>query len=434
MRLDKGLAAKAMFLVSCACMIFLYGVAVGFYKIFPYHLILYAYDSAWNLAVSWRSEIGLRPTEFLHPATHDGQGVTIDLAERAVPGLTFMSGFFEDGQEMRLIRLDGSIVRRWPVRFSTIWPEPHHIEPAELVPNSDWNTEIHGAWLMPDGSVVFNFEYHGMVKLDRCGNLQWKLDHMTHHSVEPASDGGFWVPGRRYVEADSAFPPISGPYHEDLVLKVSDDGVILDEISVPALLYSEDMRPLYLANGQKYIRLADNEMVHLNDVEELDAPRAALFAQFAAGDLLLSLRNLNLVMVIDPVTREVKWHQVGPWLRQHDPDFSATGTISVFDNNSDDTENGSIFGGSKIVDIDPRDGHLVSEYGGFFTNIRGKHQWLPGDHRLITEFQAGRVFEVNASGEIVWEYINRYDDDMVATVTEAIRYPESYFTVDGWEC
>jgi len=55
---------------------------------------------------------------------------------------------------------------------------------------------------------------------------------------------------------------------------------------------------------------------------------------------------------------------------------------------------------------------------------------------LITESEGGRVFEVDPEGRIVWEFINRYDSDEVAEITEARIYPESYFTfnVDEWPC
>ena len=54
---------------------------------------------------------------------------------------------------------------------------------------------------------------------------------------------------------------------------------------------------------------------------------------------------------------------------------------------------------------------------------------------MIARFpQSGRAFEVNREGHVVWEFINRYNDHEVAIVTQAIRYPEHYFTVDQWAC
>ena len=49
---------------------------------------------------------------------------------------------------------------------------------------------------------------------------------------------------------------------------------------------------------------------------------------------MISLRNYNLLFVVDPDTWKVKWYQIGPWRRQHDPEFNGDGTITVFNNNT----------------------------------------------------------------------------------------------------
>ena len=53
---------------------------------------------------------------------------------------------------------------------------------------------------------------------------------------------------------------------------------------------------------------------------------------------------------------------------------------------------------------------------------------------LITEFEGGRVIEIDADRRKVWEYVNRHDDRRVAEVTEARLYPSGAFTVADWSC
>jgi hypothetical protein len=65
---------------------------------------------------------------------------------------------------------------------------------------------------------------------------------------------------------------------------------------------------------------------------------------------------------------------------------------------------------------------------------RGKVDATPGDGLFITEFDGGRIFETDATGQIVWQYINRYDDDEVSEITEARLYAGDYFTVADWTC
>ncbi len=66
--------------------------------------------------------------------------------------------------------------------------------------------------------------------------------------------------------------------------------------------------------------------------------------------------------------------------------------------------------------------------------IRGKLELTPRGGLLVTEFEGGRVFETDATGNVIWEYINRYSSEEVAEITEARIYPESYFSVSNWSC
>ena len=432
--------SKFLFYTVCAGIIFFYGLAVEKYQIFPYEVIYYFKNSATQVYKELRVLAGLKPVHFLQKARYGGNGVTHFEQDQAAPGLTLISGYYDGDNGLRLMRLDGSLVQDWPVRFSDFFPNPEHIRPKLEVPVTDWNVDIHGAVVLPDGSVVFNFEYGGMVKLDRCGTLRWTVPSMTHHSIDQSEDGGFWVPGRRFVEDRSAFPLIEAPYFEDTIMKISDDGEVLKEISVPGLFFKNNLQAILLANGIHRVRIPDElELVHVNDIEELRSDFADRFPQFVAGDLLLSLRDLNLIMLVDPTSEEVRWYQTGPWIRQHDPDFQTRGTITIFNNNSDDTKTGDVFGGSNIIEIHPKSGRTTIKYGeqpnqNMFSNIRGKHQVLNNGNILITEFTGGRAFEVNSSGDIVWEFVNRFDEDEIAEVADAIRYPEDYFTVDDWAC
>jgi len=418
----------------------MYGYFAGRYEIFPHQTIDFFKTSAFDVLRDYRVLLGLKPEHFLGEARYDGDGVTRFEAGREAPGLTLVSGYYDGDNGLRLLRLDGSLVRHWPVRFSELFPNPGHIRPSSEIPVTDWNIDLHGAMALPDGSVVFNFEYGGLVKLDRCGAVRWVVPRMTHHSIDRSADGGFWVAGRHYVDDASAFPKVDAPYFEDTILKISADGEVLKEISVPGLLFKNNLQSLLFANGVHWLELAGElEIVHLNDVEELSGELADRFPGFSAGDLLLSLRDLNLVMVIDPQSEAVRWYKTGPWIRQHDPDFQANGTITLFNNNSDDTRTGSIFGGSNITEVNPIDNQTKLLYGGqsdqlFFSNIRGKHQLLDNGDLLITEFSAGRVFEVDPDGDVVWEFISRYDEDETAEIADAIRYPENYFTVTDWSC
>lgn len=416
-----------------------------------YRLVQGVWDDLTLVAEESENIAGTEPVHFLQPSMHPGSGVTVNGA--GDDGLVLLVGFFEGGNELRLVRRDGTPVRRWPVSFSEHFPDPAHMREP---PGTDWNIDIHGAVANPDGSVVFNWEYGGTVKLGKCGETLWTLAHPTHHSVEPAEGGGYWIPGREYFfEGDGeGYPPFTGlgtdrPYPVDLILKVSDDGEIVERRSVPRILYDSGLETLLTATGFNFVVPGEDwtrEIVHLNDIEELPARLADAYPQFEAGDLMVSLRQQNLVAVVDPDTWRVKWHQTGPWRRQHDPDFTPEGVITVFNNNvyglaqdADERTRTDWPRVSNVVAIDPesRETEVVAgERAGqaFLSVIRGKQDRTPDGGYLVTDFGEGRVFEVDAGGEVVWDYVNRFDEDRVLEMTEARLYPEGYFDVESWDC
>lgn len=436
--------SRLAFVASSLALVFAYGVAVGAFNLFPYGLIRAGIDAIRDVRENWRTDTGLRPTLFLEPARYPGQGVTRHDDARMQPGYTLVAEFAQGGNELKLLRADGTVLHRWPVKFSELFPTPDHVQPPTLVPHGEWHTELHDAVVLPDGAVVFNFEGMGLAKLGRCGDVVWTVPRMVHHAISPTADGGFWVASKRYVSGQSPYPHVKPPFHDETVMKVSRDGAVEAEYSVLEALLRTAPGAFY--GGASYA-VPNADMIHVNDVEPLDAVHAAAFPQFAEGDLLLSLRGLSMLAMLRPSSGRLVWTRVGAWMRQHDPDFQSNGHITVFSNNT--LEAGATpgvsstvpdpLGATTILDVDPASGDSHVLYGGtpehpLYSAYRGKHQVLPNGDLLIVESNAGRVIEVTPSGDLVWEYINRYDANDAAVVYQAQRYPESYFTTSDWNC
>ena len=431
--------------------VFLAGYAKGSPKSASALLMQWSGQAAEVLSSGWEQAADPLPEHFLQPSRKPGAGVTVNTLADS-DDLVLLTGFFDGDPGLRLIRRDGSPVASWRAAFSDLLPERAGKPGA---PQTDWNVDLHGSYIEPDGSVLLNFEYQGTVKLSRCGAPVWSVAALTHHSVEPATGGGYWMGGTAIEEVqDAAFTPVVAPGSErrriknDMILRVGADGTVLARKSVFAILIENGLEPLLSATGENISATStgDGELLHLNMIDELPPALAGAFPDFAAGDLVVSVRDFNLVFVVDPATWTVRWHSVGPWLRQHSARFLSDGTIGVFNNNAyyyqslpeGETDLGQPRT-SEILAIDPRSGKALRRYGNrpgqeMLSVFRGYFQEQPEGGFLIAEPEAGRVLQVDAKGDTVWEYINRFDAEHVLEMNNARAFPAGYFTVTDWSC
>lgn len=442
--------SKSLFFLSIGIVLvgggFFYGVASYRGELFPIPQL----RTVKNLITTGET---FKDPRFKHlqPSRGQGSGVTIN----KVPddgAYILMAGFFDNENQIRLITRNGTIVIKWSLDFFKHFP---NADSRACEKASTLHVDTHGVHLTPRGEVVFNYEHCGSVKLDQCGKVIWTINQPTHHSIVPAEAGGYWGLSRfkwNAKEETSRFPPFSSSGKnvtiiEDTILRISVEGQILEEISIPALMLENNLEALLTSNGLSFNleNVLDNEIVHANKVAELPSSLADSFPLFAAGDLAISLRNLNLILVIDPIAKNVRWHQTGPWIRQHDPEFRPDGRISVFNNNAyhiayvgDKTNLNHTFS-TNIIAVDPvsqKTEVIFGEKTGqeMLSVIRGQHELLKNDGMLITEFDAGRVFEVDSDKNVIWEYVNRYDENYVGEVTNAVIYPANYFYEELHNC
>jgi hypothetical protein len=238
-------------------------------------------------------------------------------------------------------------------------------------------------------------------------------------------DGSIWVCGvKLHSEHIPQFIGIKPPFWEETILKVSPEGVIEREISLLEVIYESEYHGL--------LRSYTGDILHLNDVEILSRQKAYAFDLFEAGDIMISMRAINTIFVIDGETERIKWSLTYPFIAQHDPDFTDDGYITVFDNHSDWQYNQFQEKGSRIVRIETSTGKATTLYGWkedqyFYSSWYGKHQHLPNGNLLVTEPHAGRVFEINRNGEVVWNWIvSRWNKKLVPDVQEGTRYGVEY--------
>ncbi len=359
-----------------------------------------------NVAASAFYDRYLAPDLTLIAAPDDRAGVIINEPERVQPGYTLISQRNEDGFGALLIDLDGTVLHRWQTNYDDIWPAG---APQLIDRGNPERVRWHGVHLFPNGDVLVNLELEGfpyaggLVKLDKDSKVLWKVERNIHHAITVLPDGTILVPALNY-HADSlpGLEYLGRQIYEDVVLEISPDGKVVDEISMPTALAG-------MAGVLQ--RTTDfHDPTHLNDVEEVTPEFAAAFPQSKAGDLVVSLRNLNALAGIDRQTKRATWILVGPWVQQHDVDLLPGGLISLYDNQGGPHK----CGGTRILKLDPATQKILWQYdgceGNHFSNYEwGEQQSLPNGNILTVEVYGGRAFEVttDAQPHVVWEYINR---------------------------
>jgi hypothetical protein len=420
-------APRVLFFVSLLMLAFGYGVVAEHYALFPIPIVRQAKSAASQLLEDSGAVL-----PWYYKESSETQPLHIRNASALSPGLRLISGLAQDDTTfVRVIHADGRTVHSWSIDWFKLWPHPDHLS-EERVPKSN-PALVHGLSLAPNGDLVFNFSGLGLVRLDACGAVVWRLPYRTHHSVQLDDDGNIWVPGLITREESVASLPNYFPRFEDFrILEVSSDGHIKRDIGVIDLLAQNDLRGLlYLSSTVNRNTTVSGDTMHLNDIQVF--PKSLTPGLFEPGDVMISLRNINAIVVFDPKTLRIKYKSVGQVLRQHDPDFVDGNTITVFDNNNmatwppDATRPDRAGQHSRIVQLSASGQATVlftgSDQTPFFTDIMGSHERLPNGNWLLMESVEGRVFEVDRNGNVVWEYINVVGKGRVGLVDDAFMLP-----------
>ena len=395
--------ARLVFALGFCVLLFLAGYQVRSWELWPARHLEEAKDAASAVYNRYFVEdFAFIPAKNVETGT-----VRLD-PERTAGGLTLVTMKTKDSFLARLIELDGTVRHEWRARFDEVWSNG---APQVISAGNPDTVRWHGVHLYPNGDLLLNFEGShfpygaGLARLDKDSRVVWKVDANTHHDVFVAEDDSVWVPAMTYrTEQMQGLPRNKTWYYEDTVLHVSAEGEVLERISI--------LEALKGAPGLLPDRIESYDFTHLNNVEVVTAAFAAQVPGFETGDILVSLRDLDALVLIDKDTHLAKWALVGPFAGQHDPDLLPNGHILLYDNR------GPRFAckASRILEIDPVTQAVVWSYGdcadGFHSEVWGNVQLLANGNVLFPEPTGGRVFEVTREPKprVVWEWRNGIGD------------------------
>jgi len=308
-----------------------------------------------------------------------------------------------------LIAMNGTIVRTWESDSPTCYGWDN----AELLP--------HGDLVVPEIAL-------GLRRYDFAGRSRRVIRLPAHHDVTTSGARRLATLTRRFHVIPEVHPTI----------KTADDGITTltgfgndkETVSLWDLFathsFGAELRRIRPHESKDGSGEGFVDLFHANSVEWMDRPElAARNPLYALDNVLVSVRNQDLVIIVNWPTRKIVWAWGrGHLSKQHDASVLDDGHLLIFDNGVRSRR-------SRVVEVDPIRSEIVWEYDGgargrFYTPGMGSAQRLSNGNTLFAVSNSGYLREVTPDGRIAWEYRSPH---MVAgrrgTVVRVKRYPKS---------
>jgi Arylsulfotransferase (ASST) len=239
---------------------------------------------------------------------------------------------------------------------------------------ADWNGRVLWEVRHPD-------HHHDGIRL-RNGNVLLICLAVLPRDLVPKIQGG--LPGTEH----------NGDIHADYLVEITTEGEIVWEWRT-----------------WEHLDFGEDRITAVQDPREAWTHANGL-AELSNGDIVVSFRNISTVIIIDRKTEKIIWKLGAPPLSgQHAPTPLPNGNLLIFDNGPHRLDHSFPF--SRVIEVDRSNMNIVWEYrekreSDFFSPRISNAQRLANGNTLICEGDFGRLFEVTASGELVWEYVNPY--------------------------
>ncbi len=400
-------------------------------------------------------------------------GVTVHKPEKCYGGYTLMSSFGAHENPPGsgifhgaiLIDMEGAIVNEWPITgFPAKMLPDGHVMGYHAMRNGTGHQETDSLMVLDwYGNEVWQWDQW---ETDAIGRPICRGHHDFEREGNPV---GYYAPGMEPLVGSGKTlilahnnverPDIaSWTIEDDVILEVNYEGEILWEWHATDHLdefgFDCDARM-----ALQFVRVgmlkvlgggADiTDWLHTNCISYLGPNRwwDAGDERFDPENIIANSRSANIIWIIDKVTGDIVW-KVGPdysWCRPEwrlgqiigahqahiiPVGLPGEGNILTFDNGGQAGYGKGILGiptypnklraWSRVLEFDPITLDVVWEYrrivphcgetNRLYSYYISGAQRLPNGNTLITEGSLGRILEVTASGELVWEYISPYYD------------------------
>jgi hypothetical protein len=300
--------------------------------------------------------------------------------------------------EFKLIQLpDKKIIKSWLISIST---NPY------IFKNINSTTRYIHPLMTNDSSLIIKEAKNSLISVSSTGKIRWiDSNYVFHHSIEQENDSTIWIPS---VAKEFKYYKIEGFSHDAISAVDPRNGKIKFIKSVADILVENGYKAL-LDIGY------DDDAIHLNDIQ----PALYTSKYWQKGDLLISLRNRNIVALYRPSNNKIIWLKTGPWLAQHDCDFVDGKTIMIFGNDVIwEKKELLVNGHNDIYFYDFEKDKISLPYNkvmkklGIKTKSQGRCDILKNGDLFIDESENGKLYVINKDS-VKMIYTERYDKNHI---------------------
>ena len=330
----------------------------------------------------------------------------------------------------------GKILHTWAFNYSDL-----DISTKEIILRKNLEENFKNYWrrvhLFENGDLLAIYDYQCLIKLDKNSKLLWICPIRTHHDLLVTKEGNIWVLiAEKKLIADFS---TKLPVLEDSLCLLNSEGKEIKKVSLIKCFKSSNYF-YYLKNYSSLLKRENVEtgdyvtrdVFHTNTITMLDGTLSDKHPAFKKGNILISIRRMNLLVIIDIEKESIVWaiEGNGIWKYPHEPQLLKNGNMLLFDNLGAGNS-------SRILEFNPlAPEEIIWSYTGsppesFYCELAGSQQRLPNGNTLITDTVSGRAFEVtHEDRKIVWEYINTKrageNNELIAALFDVVRLEKNF--------
>ena len=358
------------------------------------------------------------------------KGATMYKPEECYNGYTLFYSPIQEGPGARLINMNGEVVHEWKFDSSRVkGPCPR----VRLLEN--------GHIIVLRGNME---EIGGVQEYDWENRLVWEYipSLPCHHDIFKKDNGNVLLICREKVPEEyrkkAKDPRRRGELYSDVIFEVTPDKEITwewheyEHIDIDRCNWITASRDWWGGPNNNTV----TDWTHTNTVQALPENKwhDGGDNRFTPGNVLLSLRQLDTILIVDRETKEIVWEYTGDYKGgmsgQHEPHMiekglPGEGNMLIFDNGASPKKDLAHAGYSFVLEINPITKKVIWVYEDgerFHSNYTSSSQRLPNGNTLINETAGHRIFEVTRKGEIVWEYVY-----LTSPSARSYRYSYNYF-------